>query len=109
MGWWLLRDRFENTYKAVVKGEYADPATMIFLSSDIKELQQLKTELVRQQRKRTAGSKMIQLVSKDEMRAKKIPSPNMADALMMCFMVRDKPKKPQASTPIPVASPFRRR
>jgi hypothetical protein len=33
-------------------------------------------------------------VSKDEMRAKKIPSPNMADSLMMSFMVRDK-KKPK--------------
>jgi phage terminase large subunit len=90
MGWWLLRDRFKRTYEALVKGEYHDPATMISLSSEIKDLQQLKTELVRQQRKRTAGSKMIQLVSKDEMRAKKIPSPNMADSLMMCFMVRDK-------------------
>lgn len=92
MGWWLLRDRFKRTYEALVKGEYHDPATMISLSSDIKDLQQLKTELVRQQRKRTAGSKMIQLVSKDEMRAKKIPSPNMADSLMMSFMVRDKQK-----------------
>jgi len=109
MGWWLLRDRFKRTYEALIKGEYHDPATMISLSSDIKDLQQLKTELVRQQRKRTAGSKMIQLVSKDEMRAKKIPSPNMADALMMCFMVRDKPKKVQAATPIPMASPFRRK
>lgn len=109
MGWWLLRDRFKRTYEAIVKGEYHDPATMISLSSDIKDLAQLKTELVRQQRKRTAGSKMIQLVSKDEMRAKKIPSPNMADALMMCFMVRDKPKRPPAAAPIPVASPFRRK
>jgi phage terminase large subunit len=92
MGWWLLRDRFKRTYEAIVKGEYHDPATMISLSSDIKDLQQLKTELVRQQRKRSAGSKMIQLVSKDEMRAKKIPSPNMADSLMMSFMVRDKRK-----------------
>jgi hypothetical protein len=33
------------------------------------------------------------------MRTKKIPSPNVADALMMCFMVRGKPKKPAASTP----------
>lgn len=95
MGWWLLADRFRRTYEAVVKGEYHDPATMISLAGDIKDLQQLKTELVRQQRKRTAGSKMIQLVSKDEMRARKIPSPNMADSLMMAFMVRDK-KKPKA-------------
>jgi hypothetical protein len=63
------------------------------------QLQQLNTKLVRQQRKRTVGSQLIQLVGKDEMRANKIPSPNRADALMMCFMVRDKRKKPAASTP----------
>lgn len=104
MGWWLLRDRFKRTYEAIAKGEYHDPATMISLSGDIKDLQQLKTELVRQQRKRTAGSKMIQLVSKDEMRAKKIPSPNMADALMMAFMVKDK-RKPTEHRPRPASTP----
>lgn len=109
MGWWLLRDRFERTYQAVVKGEYHDPATMISLSSSIKDLAQLKTELVRQQRKRTAGSKMIQLISKDEMRSKGIPSPNMADSLMMAFMVRDKPKPQQKVQAIPMQSAFARR
>lgn len=98
MGWWLLADRFRRTYQAIEKGEYFDPADMISLSSSIKDLQQLKTELVRQQRKRTSGSRMIQLVSKDEMRAKKIPSPNMADALMMAFMVKDV-KKPVPRPP----------
>ena len=93
MGWWLLRDRFKRTYAAITKGEYFDPATMISLSSSIKDLEQLKTELVRQQRKRTSGSRLIQLISKDEMRAKGIPSPNLADALMMCFMTRDTKRK----------------
>lgn len=93
MGWWLLRDRFKRTHAAITKGEYFDPTTMISLSSSIKDMEQLKTELVRQQRKRTSGSRLIQLVSKDEMRANKIPSPNLADALMMCFMTRDTKKK----------------
>lgn len=109
MGWWLLRDRFERTYKAVKKGEYHDPLTLISISSDIKDLNQLKIELVRQQRKRTSGTKMIQLVSKDEMRAKKIPSPNMADSLMMAFMVRDKPKPQPVVAPIPMVSHFGRK
>lgn len=93
-GWWLLRDRFENTYKALEKGEYLDPSEMISLSSGIgkQEIELLKGELVRQQRKRSSGSRLIQLVSKDEMRAKGIPSPNMADALMMSFMIKTKPK-----------------
>lgn len=92
MYWWLLRDRFERTYKAVCKGEYSDPQHMIFLSSDIKDLSLLKAELVRQQRKRSSGSRLIQLISKDEMRAKNIPSPNMADALMMSFAISQKKK-----------------
>jgi hypothetical protein len=50
------------------------------MSAGLVELQQLNTELVRQQGKRTIGSQLIQLVGDDEMRAKKIPSPNMADA-----------------------------
>jgi len=93
-GWWLLRDRFENTYKAIAKGEYFDPADLISLSSSIKDLDVLKAELVRQQRKRSSGSRLIQLVSKDEMRSKGIKSPNMADSLMMSFMIQE--KKPPA-------------
>lgn len=83
--WWYLRDRFENTYKAVVKGEYIDTDLMISLSSSIKDLAQLKSELCKQQRKRTPGSRLIQLVSKEEMRSNKIKSPNMADTLMMSW------------------------
>lgn len=83
--WWYLRDRFENSYKAVVKGEYIDPDLIISLSSKIKDLPQLKSELCKQQRKRTPGSRLIQLVSKEEMRADGIKSPNMADTLMMSW------------------------
>lgn len=95
-GWWMLRDRLENTYKALEKGEYLDPSQLISLSSKIKDLDHLKAELVRQQRKRTSGSRLIQLVSKDEMRKNGIPSPNMADSLMMSFMIKEKKRdKPE--------------
>lgn len=100
--WWLLRDRFENTYRAVEKGEYFDPRTMISLSSDIKDLEQLKSELVRQQRKRTSGSRLIQLQSKADMKKQGIPSPNMADALVMSFAIDDiPPNKPTVAKPLP--------
>lgn len=89
--WWLLRDRLERTYRAIEKNEYFDPRTMISISSDIKDLEQLKSELVRQQRKRTSGSRLIQLQSKDEMRKQGIPSPNMADAVVMLFAIDDVP------------------
>jgi len=83
--WWFLRDRFEKTYRAVVKGEYIDPDELISLSSDIASLSKLKSELVKVQRKRISASRLIQIVSKEEMRSKGIPSPNMADALVMAF------------------------
>lgn len=83
--WWYLRDRFENTYRAVVKGEYIDHDQLISLSSSIKNMAQLKSELCKQQRKRTPGSRLIQLVSKEEMRADGLRSPNMADTLVMSW------------------------
>lgn len=105
--WWLLRDRFENTYKAVVKGEYLDPQLLISISSDSmskKDLDQLKAELIRQQRKRTSGSRLIQLISKAEMKKQGIPSPNMADSLAMSFAIDDIPKPKQVKvTVIPTA------
>ena len=88
--WWYLRERFFRTWQAVEKQVYHDPTTLISINSQIKELPALKSELVKVQRKRTAGSKLIQIVSKDEMRAKGIPSPNLADSLMKSFAVSPK-------------------
>ncbi|WP_255420773.1 terminase large subunit [Arsenophonus endosymbiont of Aleurodicus floccissimus] len=45
----------------------------------------MKSELIKQKRKRTPGNRLIQLISKDKMRAKGFKSPNMADTLMMSF------------------------
>lgn len=84
--WWYLRDRFEATYRAVEKGEYGiDPDSLISISSEIKYLAELKSELVKVQRKRTPGSRLVQIVSKEEMRKQGIPSPNMGDGVVMVF------------------------
>ncbi|RZI60675.1 MAG: PBSX family phage terminase large subunit [Pseudomonas sp.] len=110
-GWWTLRDRFEDTYRALEKGEYIDPVNLISLSSDIGklEIESLKAELVRQQRKRSSGSRLIQLVSKEEMRKLGIPSPNMADALMMSFMLKPPVPKTPVVVPMPSHNPYARR
>ena len=85
--YWMLRDRFYATYRAVVKGEYIDPETMISLSSNISNMEQLRAEVCRIPRKHN-GNGMIQIMTKQEMWTKhKIPSPNMADALMMSMAV----------------------
>jgi phage terminase large subunit len=80
-----LRDRFYNTYRAVVKGEYIDPDTMISLSPRIEDMAMLRTQVCRVPLKEN-GSGFIQIMSKPEMKKNGIESPNMADSLMMLMI-----------------------
>jgi phage terminase large subunit len=82
--YWMLRDRFYSTYLAVEKGQYIDPDKLISLSSNIENLDQLRAEVCRIPRKPNGNGK-IQIMSKEEMKKKpyEIPSPNLADSLMM--------------------------
>jgi len=82
--WWLLRDRFEKTHRAV-NGEYIDPDELISLPSNLPFLSELSGELSRVQRKRTSSMSLIQLESKPDMLKRGVKSPNLADALVMCF------------------------
>lgn len=89
-GYKELADRFELTYRSVVKGQYVSPEKLISLSSKSEHLSQLKSELVRIQRKRSRGNRSLyQVESKADMRARDIPSPNLADALMYSFQSED--------------------
>jgi len=98
--WWYLRDRFEKTYRAV-NGEYIDPVELISISSSIKNQADLKSELCRVQRKRGQfANTYIQVESKDDMRKRQMPSPNKADALVMCFAnLPPKKTKPKHNYP----------
>ena len=81
--YWMLRDRFYATYRAIEKKEYIDPDTMISISSSIDNIEQLRAEVCRIPTKHNPNG-LIQIMSKVEMWNKhKIASPNMADALMM--------------------------
>jgi phage terminase large subunit len=83
--YWALRDRFYNTFRAITRGEYCDPDQMISLdSSGIENIDALRSEVCRIPLKDNNNG-YIQVMSKIEMKALKIPSPNMADALMMAF------------------------
>lgn len=82
--YWNLRDRLEYTYNAINKGIYTDPDNMISISSSVEDLDVLKSELVKIRRKKGQNS-FIQIESKEDMKKRSIKSPNLADALMMCF------------------------
>ena len=78
-----IRDRFFNTYRAVVKGDYINPDELISVSSKIECLGQFRSETCRIPRKPN-GRGLIQIMSKDEMKSKlKIASPNLFDSAMM--------------------------
>lgn len=82
---WYLRDRFYNTWLAITKGIYTDPEKMISLSSDIEEMDILRSETCRIPRKPNSNGQ-IQIYPKPEMLRKfKIASPNLFDSLVMCF------------------------
>ena len=78
-----LAQRFYNTWLWVEKGQYQDPDSIISISSDIKLLNKLRSEVCRIPRKPNGAGK-IQLMSKQEMKTKHgIDSPGMADCLAM--------------------------
>ncbi len=85
--YWMLRDRFYKTYRAVVKKEYIDPDEMISVSSDIDCIQQFRSEICRIPRKAN-GNGFIQIMTKQEMKSRlKIESPNLADSAMMAMQM----------------------
>lgn len=88
--WWAVRQRFGNTYKAITEGrQYADDA-LISLSSDIADIDYLQAELSRPRIEYDDNGRVI-VESKKALKKRGIPSPNKADALMMCFSPDMKP------------------
>ena len=80
-----LAIRCYNTYRCVIKGEYVDPDEMISFDSDgIDNLTNFKSEMCRIPTKPNPSG-LIQIMSKQEMKALGIDSPNEADSVMMCL------------------------
>ena len=82
-----LANRFYNTYKCVVKGEYIDPDDMVSLDSDgIDDMAGLRSQLCRIPRKANPGG-LEQIMSKQDMKKLDIDSPNEGDSVMMCLFM----------------------
>jgi len=82
-----LARRCYMTYLCVVKGKYIDPDEMIsFDSEGIADLAKLKSEICKIPKKKNPSG-LIQIMSKDDMWVLDIPSPNMADSVMMCLYI----------------------
>lgn len=82
--WWAVRDRFFKTYRAVNFGDKYTSDELISLSSKIKYIEYLKAELTRP-RIDYDNNGRVKVESKKDLMKRGIPSPNRADALIMCF------------------------
>lgn len=82
--WWMVRDRFYKTWRAVHHGDSYPEDQLISLSSSLHELEYLKAELSRP-RVDYDNNGRVKVESKKDMAKRGIPSPNRADALIMAF------------------------
>lgn len=82
-----LRDRIYTTYLAVHHNEYHDPDGMISFCSKGCNIESLRAEVCRIPQKPNSNGK-FQILTKKEMQAKGIASPNQADVLMMAQALR---------------------
>lgn len=106
--YFLLMERFYNTYRAVVKKEYVDPDTMISLDSEgIGEfMTKLRAECCRLPRKRNANQK-FDVMDKKTLRAKyKMASPGMADVLSMLMLPPEKDWRPRDYSGLNIGSNY---
>lgn len=85
-GWWNLRVRFQNTFRAVTMGMQCDPALMISIREDLPNLNRLTMELSQPQHKINGAGKVMVDKAPDGMK-----SPNLADAVMIAYSL--KPRK----------------
>lgn len=82
--WWMVRDRFYKTWRAVHHGDSYPEDQLISLSGSLHELEYLTAELSRPQVDYDQNGR-VRAESKKDMKKRGIPSPNRADALVMAF------------------------
>jgi phage terminase large subunit len=82
--WWLVADRFRNTYNAVHHGEKFPEDQMISIASDMPHLDKLIDELSTPKRDFDQLGR-VKVESKKDLAKREVPSPNLADAFIMAF------------------------
>lgn len=92
--WWLVADRFRNTYSAVkaakegLPGETFSVDDLISIDSSCPLLEKLKLELTTPHRDFDKNGRVM-VESKKDLAKRDVPSPNIADAFIMAFAPTD--------------------
>ncbi|MGL6156521.1 MAG: PBSX family phage terminase large subunit [Ralstonia mannitolilytica] len=92
--WWLVADRFRNTFNAVRSGETFPDDQLISISSDCPHLERLIDELSTPKRDYDQHGRVKVESKKDLAKPTReggpVPSPNLADAFVMCYAPGDR-------------------
>lgn len=88
--WWLVADRFRNTFDAVRNGTIYPADKLISISGMMPHLEKLKTELSTPRRDFDQNGR-VKVESKKDLAKRGVKSPNCADAFIMCFAPTRKP------------------
>ncbi|WP_416354389.1 PBSX family phage terminase large subunit [Prodigiosinella confusarubida] len=86
--WWLVADRFRNTYNAVKRSEKFEVDELISIDSSCPLLEKLKLELTTPHRDFDKNGRVM-VESKKDLAKRDVPSPNVADAFIMAFAPTD--------------------
>ena len=90
--WWMIADRFRNTYDAVTNGTKYKDDELISISSTMPMLAKLKTELSTPRRDFDMNGR-VKVESKKDLAKRGVVSPNIADAFVMCFAPETRPMR----------------
>ena len=80
--WWLIADRFRNTYNAVRNGQSFNDDDMIFIDGNMPHLNQLIDELTSPKQDYDNAGR-VKVEGKKDLSKRDIASPNLADAFIM--------------------------
>lgn len=95
--WWLVADRFRNTFNAIRSGEKFEEDELISIDSETPNLVQLIDELSTPKRDYDANGR-VKVESKKDLAKREVASPNLADAFVMAFVPGAEPMRISAAT-----------
>ncbi|CAH0447590.1 hypothetical protein LMG10661_03657 [Ralstonia syzygii subsp. syzygii] len=82
--WWLVADRFRNTFNAVRRDEKFSVEQLISISAETPHLERIIDELSTPKREYDPNGR-VKVESKKDLAKRDVPSPNLADSFVMCF------------------------
>jgi phage terminase large subunit len=82
--WWMVADRFRNTFNAIRRGEKFPEDQLISIASDCPHLDKLIDELATPKKDYDQNGR-VKVESKKDLAKRDVPSPNIADAFVMCY------------------------